>query len=171
MSAPPPRPVPARGDLAARLDGAAARVRASLSARPADALTEPDPGTGERWDAGQVLAHVAEMLPYWVREAEKVAAGPDGVAFGRVKTNPERIAAIERDRRDDPPRLLARIDEGVAAVLALLDRLDDAALARAGTHQTLGRMTVAQIVEDFLVAHLEEHADQLATRSRGTPPP
>jgi hypothetical protein len=56
-------------------------------------------------------------------------------------------------------------------VLALLDRLDDAALARAGTHQTLGRMTVAQIVEDFLVAHLEEHADQLATRSRGTPPP
>jgi hypothetical protein len=171
VSAPPPRPVPANGGLATRLEVAAGRVRASLSARPAGALTDPDPGTGERWDAGQVLAHVAEMLPYWVREAEKVAAGPDGVAFGRVKTDPERIAAIERDRRDDPLRLLARIDQGVAAVLALLARLDDAALGRAGTHQKLGRMTVGQIVEDFLVGHLEEHADQLAQRPQDAPAP
>ena len=166
-----PREVPPSSDQAARLKKAAGRVRANLSAWPTGALTDPDPGTGERWDAGQVLAHVAEMLPYWVQEVEKVAAGPDGVAFGRVKSDPGRVAAIERDRRDDPLRLLARIDQGVAAVLALLDRLDAAALDRAGSHQTLGRMTVAQIVDDFLVGHLEEHADQLARLSQGTPAP
>jgi len=171
VSAPPPRPVPPHGEEAARIEGAARRVRANLSGWPTGALTEPEPGTGERWDAGQVLAHVAEMLPYWVGEAEKVAAGPDGVAFGRVKTDPERIAAIERDRRDDPLRLLARIDQGVAGVLALLGRLDAAALGRAGSHQKLGRMTVAQIMEDFLVGHLEEHADQLAGLAQGTPAP
>ena len=46
-------------------------------------------------------------------------------------------------------------------VLALLDRLDDRALAAAGRHQTLGEMTVAEIIDRFAVAHLEEHADQL----------
>ena len=167
MTAPPPRPVPPHGELAARVQDAAGRVRANLSAWPTGALTEPDPGTGERWDAGQVLAHVAEMLPYWVKEVDKVVAGPDGVAFGRVKSDPERVAAIERDRRDDPLRLLARIDQGVAAALALLDRLDAGALGRAGDHPTLGRMTVAQIVDDFLVGHLEEHADQLTRLSQG----
>ncbi|HEX6677278.1 MAG TPA: DinB family protein [Actinomycetes bacterium] len=170
MSA-PPRPLPPHGELAARVEAAARRVRGNLSAWPTGALTEPEPGTGERWDAGQVLAHVAEMLPYWVGEAEKVAAGPDGVAFGRVKTDPGRVAAIERDRRDDPLRLLARIDQGVAGVLALLGRLDGAALGRAGSHQKLGRMTVAEIVEEFLVGHLEEHADQLAGLSPGKPAP
>jgi hypothetical protein len=149
-------------DLAARLLAAAGRIRANLGAWRPGTVTEADPGTGERWEAGQVLAHVAEMLPYWVRQAETVANGTDGVPFGRVKTDPDRVTAIERDRRDDLLVLLGRMDQGVAGVLALLDRLDDAALARTGTHQTLGRMTVAQIVEDFLVRHLEEHADQLA---------
>ena len=49
----------------------------------------------------------------------------------------------------------------MAVVLALLDRLDAQALARSGHHQTLGDMTVAEIVDRFAVAHLEEHADQL----------
>jgi hypothetical protein len=100
------------------------------------------------------------MLPYWAQQAELVAAGRQA-EFGRVKSDPDRIAAIERDRREDPVRLLARVDEGVAVVLALLERLDDRDLAAVGHHQTLGDMTVGQMVDRFLVAHLEEHADQL----------
>jgi hypothetical protein len=156
-------------DLAERLLAAAGRIRANLGAWRPGTLTEADPGTGERWEAGQVLAHVAEMLPYWVRQAETVANGNDDVPFGRVKTDPDRVEAIERDRRDDLLVLLGRMDQGVAGVLALLDRLDAAALARTGIHQTLGRMTVAQIVEEFLVRHLEEHADQLAHPRAGAP--
>jgi hypothetical protein len=100
------------------------------------------------------------MLPYWAQQAELVAAGRQ-VEFGRVKSDPDRVAAIERDRREDPDRLLARVDEGVAVVLALLERLDDRALAATAHHQTLGDMTVGELVDRFLVAHLEEHADQL----------
>jgi len=149
-----------------RLVAAAGRIRAAASLLPDEALTDPDPDTGERWDRRQVLAHVAEMLPYWVEQVELVAAG-DQVPFGRAKSNPERIAAIERDRREDPSRLLDRVDAGLGVVLALLDRLDDGALARSGRHQTLGEMTVAGIVDRFLVDHLEEHADQLEARQRG----
>jgi hypothetical protein len=149
-----------------RLEAAAGRIRATAPLLPDEALTDPDPDTGERWDRRQVLAHVAEMLPYWVEQVELVAAG-DQVPFGRLTSNPERIAAIERDRREDPSRLLDRVDEGLGAVLVLLDRLDDDALAHSGRHQVLGEMTVAAIVDRFLVDHLEEHADQLEARQRG----
>ena len=149
-----------RADRARRLQAAAGRIRASAVLLPDEALTDPDPDSGERWDRGQVLAHVAEMLPYWAQQAELVAAGRQ-TEFGRVKSDPDRVAAIERDRREDPGRLLGRVDEGVAVVLALVDGLDDQALARTGRHQTLGDMTVAEIVDRFAVAHLEEHADQL----------
>jgi DinB superfamily len=157
---------PGTTDRRDRLVAAATRVRAAASRLPGEALTDPDPNTGERWDRGQVLAHVAEMLPYWAHQVELVAAG-DQVAFGRVASDPGRLAAIERDRREDPARLLDRIDDGLGVVLALLDRLDDAALARTGRHQTLGEMTAAAIVDRFLVDHLEEHADQLEAGRRG----
>jgi DinB superfamily len=166
-----PDPAPSAGagapnpgaERARRLLAAAGRIRASAAVVPEDALTDPDPESGERWDRGQVLAHVAEMLPYWAQQAELIAAGRQ-VEFGRVSSDPGRIAAIERDRREDPERLLGRVDEGVAVVLALLDRLDDQALARTGHHQTRGEMTVAEILDRFAVAHLEEHADQLDPR-------
>jgi DinB superfamily len=155
---------PGAGDRAGRLLAAAGRIRGGAAVVPDDALvTDPDPETGERWDRGQVLAHVAEMLPYWAQQAELVATGRQA-EFGRVKGDPDRIEAIERDRRDDPERLLGRIDEGVAVVLALLDRLDATALARTGRHPTVGAMSVAEIVDRFAVAHLEEHADQLDPR-------
>jgi hypothetical protein len=158
VSADQPRPPAGRRE---RLLAAAGRIRASAQVVPDEALTDPDPDSGERWDRRQVLAHVAEMLSYWAQQAELVAAAGGGVAFGRVKSDPERVAAIERDRREDPGRLLGRVDEGVGVVLALLDRLDQPALDRSGRHQTLGEMTVAAIVDRFLVEHLEEHADQL----------
>ena len=151
---------PGHRTRAERLLAAAGRIRASASVLPDDALTDPDPESGERWDQGQVLAHVAEMLPYWAEQAELIVAGRQ-TEFGRVRSDPGRIGAIERDRRQDPARLLTRVDEGVAVVLALLERLDDRALAATGHHQTLGDMTVAQLVDRFLVDHLEEHADQL----------
>jgi len=155
---------PSRRD---RLVASAGRIRAAAPLLPDEALTDPDPDTGERWDRRQVLAHVAEMLPYWAEQVELVVAG-DEVPFGRVSSNPERIGAIERDRREDPSRLLDRVDDGVGIVLALLERLDDDALAHSGRHQVLGEMTVAAIVDRFLVDHLEEHADQLeAGRRRG----
>jgi hypothetical protein len=149
-----------------RLLAAAARIRAAAPLLPDEALTDPDPDTSERWDRRQVLAHVAEMLPYWVEQAELVAAG-DQVPFGRTRSDPLRVAAIERDRREDPSLLLDRVDDGLGVVLALLERLDDDALARSGRHQVLGEMTVAAIIDRFLVDHLEEHADQLEASRPG----
>ncbi|HZD72658.1 MAG TPA: DinB family protein [Actinomycetota bacterium] len=148
-------------DRSSRLRSATDRIRATVPEMPDDARTSADPETGERWDRGQVLAHVAEILPYWSEQVELVVERGGGVPFGRVKTDPDRIASIERDRRLDTDELLRRIDQGLQQVLELLDRLDERALARTGTHERIGEMTAAAIIDRFLVDHLEEHAEQL----------
>lgn len=149
-------------DRAGRLRAAAARVR-KLAPEFGDRLTSPDPGTGERWERGQVLSHVVELLPYWAEQVRRVvSAGGGGVAFGRVKTTPSRIERIEAGRHDEPGSLLDRMEEEVERVVGVLEALTDGQLALVGHHQTLGDMTVAGIVDEFLVEHMEQHADQLA---------
>src|SRR6266487_4516904 len=148
-------------DRSSRLRSAAERIRGTVPEMPDDARTSADPETGEQWDRGQVLAHVAEILPYWSEQVELVVEWGGGVSFGRVKSDPERIAAIERDRGVDTAELLRRVDQGLQRVLELLDRLDMDALERTGTHERLGEMTAAAIIDRFVVEHLEEHAEQL----------
>jgi hypothetical protein len=130
---------------------------------PAGALTAPDPPTGERWEAGQVWAHIAEFIPYWLGEAGDVVkhAGDEPVAFGRTKSDPVRIAAIESDRSTDRAALWIRIAAGIAALRAFLGVAADGAWKARGRHPTLGDMDLAKIVDEFLVGHLEQHADQL----------
>jgi hypothetical protein len=148
-------------DREARLLAAAERIR---ELGPAfEGLTSADAQTGERWDRGQVLSHVAEMLPYWVGQAmHVVSSGGGGVPFGRVKSTPARLQRIESGRYDDPGALLVRIDAGIRDAVALLRRFSDDELRLTGMHQTLGAMTVAELVDEFLVDHVEQHVAQLA---------
>jgi threonine dehydratase len=92
-----------------------------------------------------------------------VAAGGGGapLPFGRTKTDPGRIAAIEQERRTDPGELLRRVTGQLAEVSATLANLPDEAWGALGVHPTRGEMTVAEIVDRFILGHLEEHADQL----------
>jgi hypothetical protein len=139
---------------------------ARAAARPAgDGLTEPDPATGEQWVGGQVWAHMAEFVPYWIAEIRKVVDpdAPEPVPFGRVKSDPGRIAAIEA-RRGEPVEVL--FDSTAADVETLrhfLEELDGVpgAWQRLGEHSKLGVMGVVRMVDEFLVGHLEEHLRQL----------
>ena len=126
-------------------------------------LSEPDPGAEERWEAGQVWAHLAEFPAYWLAQAQRVIALPtyEPIPFGRVKTDPGRIAAIERDRNTDPAALLERVRTSLADVTDAARTLPPEAWTRRGVHPTRGEMSVQQIFETFIANHLEEHAAQL----------
>jgi hypothetical protein len=116
------------------------------------------------WGPKEVLAHVAEMLPFWLGQIDRILATPaaDGPPpFGRVSTDPNRIARIGADRMLAAGELFDRAAEGAVAVERRVGELAPADLARSGVHARLGEMTVPAIVERFIVGHLEEHVRQL----------
>ncbi len=103
------------------------------------------------WGPTEVLAHVAEMIPFWQGEIERIIAGaatqarPRGgglrepVPFGRVATDGVRLAILERDRSLPPAELYDRI----AWSLERLDRrwstLTPGERSLRGLHPTAGR--------------------------------
>jgi hypothetical protein len=120
--------------------------------------TEPEAS----WGPPETLAHVAEMLPFWLGEIERVIEGPvEPVPFGRVATDHIRLLVLERDRSLPPRELFGRIADGTARLARRLSELAPGEAARRGLHARLGEMTVDAIADRFVVSHLEEHAQQL----------
>ena len=149
--------------LIARLDAAEARLAAHAEGTLPSGLTDPDPGGDERWEAGQVWAHLAEFPGFWRMEAQRIvdAASEEPVPFGRMKTDAGRVGAIERDRGVDVHELLLRMRRSLVHLRENAENWPDSAWERRGTHPVRGEMTVHEVIERFVVEHLEEHAGQL----------
>jgi DinB superfamily len=156
------------GELTDRLAAAAAgleALRGDVAAGEPWPLSD-DYGTAPEssWGPKEVLAHVAEMLPFWAAQVEAVLATPAGgppPPFGRVSTDPERLRRIGDERRLPADELFDRIGRSAADVGARAATLTEAEASRIGVHPRLGEMTVAAMVERFSVGHLEEHVVQL----------
>jgi len=157
--------------LLARMADAERRLVEHAAAPLPAGLSDPDPGAEERWEAGQVWAHLAEFPAYWLAQAQRVIARPTQppVPFGRVKTDVGRLESIERDRHTDPVALLERVRTSLAEVTDAVRSWDGDTWRLRGMHPTLGEMTIERLVERFIVDHLEEHADQLDALRTGAP--
>jgi hypothetical protein len=141
------------------------------------------PGPESSWGPPEVLAHVGEMLPYWLGEIERIldpheraAAGSQPVPFGRVEADTLRVGLIGRDRTFPIRELVARIEASADRVAGRLDALTDEEVGRRGLHPTRGQMAVSDMLEPFLVGHIEGHVRQLreilaadAEDARGAP--
>ncbi len=153
-------------DFLARVDALQPELLLEATRDFGDGLTAADPATGEQWVGGQVWAHMAEFVPYWIGEIRKVVdpSAAEPVPFGRVKTDPGRIAAIEARRNDPVARLSASTAGDIQILRIFLEELDSVpgSWARLGLHSKLGVMDVVRMVDEFLVGHLEEHLRQLA---------
>lgn len=159
-------------DLAARIRSAAADLATLAPDVEAGAPWPLSDSIGTapeaHWGPPETLAHVAEMLPFWTGEIERVLAGPEPpVPFGRIADNELRIGVIDRDRTLPARELFARIASGAERLAARLGELTPEQAAREGRHQTLGVMSVAGIAERFVASHLAEHATQLREGLRG----
>jgi len=123
-----------------------------------------DEGTGERWDRGNVLGHVAEMLPFWTGQIHAVLDGTQGEMGRDPVGTAQRRMGIDSGREAGAEGLLARIDAGMAGLLALLAGLTDADLARRVTHRSSEGQHEVELrfeLEQVLIGHLEEHLGQL----------
>jgi hypothetical protein len=123
--------------------------------------TEPEASWGPR----EVLAHTAEMLPFWLGEYERVVDGGrprgDATPFGRVASDTLRIGILERDRTLPLRELFDRIDAGIARWERRLASGIPGEDEAAGLHPTLGEMSAAGLRDRFVTGHLEEHLEQL----------
>jgi hypothetical protein len=152
------------------IDGLRQRVEAArraYAALPRDGWGEPGPAderTGERWDRGNVLGHVAEMLPFWTAQVRTVLTG--GAEMGRDAVGmAQRRMGIDSGREAGEDGLLTRIDEGLAGVEAVLAGMQDADLDRPMRYSAGGSEGEADLrygLEHLLVGHAEEHLAQLA---------
>jgi len=151
-------------DLLGRIDAVEERLKEFAVTDPAPAgMTQPDAPSGERWEWGQVWAHLGEFVPFWTAQVRGILTSDaePPVTFGRTKGDQGRVEAIERDRRIEPRELMARLAGHLAALRQLTRALGDDDWAIVAKHPTLGEMSMTEIFEEFLVGHLEQHADQL----------
>jgi DinB family protein len=143
---------------------AMAGLRDAVEAREPWPLSEAYGAEPESdWGPQEVLAHVAEMAPYWLGQIEAILAAPPepAPAFGRVATDPGRIERIGKDRTLPPGELFDRVDRAMGEAVARLRRLGPAESRRLGLHTRLGEMPVERIFERFIVEHVEDHVRQL----------
>jgi len=140
---------------------------AVLQRRVADGEPWPladDFGTGPEasWGPREVLAHVAEMLPFWLGEMERVVAGAPGpTPFGRIADDALRLGIIERDRSLPLPVLFGRIEIGLRDWAARIAALTDEERSAIGLHPRRGDVTAATFLETFVLGHAEDHVAQL----------
>ena len=146
-------------ERARRLESAAEGLLQRLEGLEGDAVYQ-EPGEGE-WSVMKALAHVAEILPYWSRQAQAVAEGEGGQPFGRTHEDPDRIAAVEEHAHDSLDEVLHRLRAGLGEATATLRAIPPDGWARTGRHSRRGEMTVEEIVDLFLIEHVEEHAGQV----------
>jgi hypothetical protein len=128
-----------------------AATRAEVEAGAPWPLAETiDDSAEAQWGPPEVLAHVAEMVPYWQGEIERILAGtPEPVPFGRIAADPVRIGILARDRSLPPGELYDR-------TFLALDRLE-----RRLRTLTPAELTVGAMPERFVIGHLEGHVVQL----------
>ena len=157
-------------DLANRLDKA---TDAFVDLGPAIAAGEPwpltdvyGPGPESSWGPREVLAHVAEMLPFWLGEIERIVdagVGPDAgepPAFGRLEADDARVQIIGRDRAFPARELLGRIEVEGRRVARRFRALEGEA-GLLGRHPTRGDLSIAEVAERLIVSHAEGHVTQL----------
>jgi len=115
----------------------------------------------------QTLGHVTEMIPYWLSHCRTlIAATGAPPEFGRTPGSPERLAGVAHGAAAEPHALLDQLRHEVRAAAGAIRGLSAAELAKRGRTRERGEMTVADVVESFIVRHAEDHLGQVQAALR-----
>ncbi len=118
------------------------------------------PGETE-WSALQTVGHTIEMIPYWLHHCQTIIAASEPPTFGRGMDDPERLAAVALGATSGVDFLLSRLNEEVEKAVPAIRQFSASDRARKGLHVRRGDMSVDDIIEQFIIAHAEEHLAQV----------
>src|SRR5262245_60876614 len=126
------------------------------------------PPSGNEWSAMQTLGHMTEMIPYWLHHCRAlIAATGAPPTFGRTAGSPERLAGVAHGEAAEPGALLSQLREEVRSAAAAIRKLSATERGKRGISSGRGEMTVAQVIDSFIVGHAEEHLRQVQSALRG----
>ena len=118
------------------------------------------PPVENEWSIMQNLAHVAEIMPYWANEIEKLVARP-GQNFGRTMQNEGRLQAIREHGSDSLEQMKAALPGSYARLQEVLSKLTDSDLELTGIHSRYGEKSLDWFIEEFVTQHLINHVEQI----------
>src|SRR5207245_8534848 len=87
-------------------------------------------------------------------------------AFGRTPGSPERLAGVAHGASADPAALLRQLHEAVRTAASVIRQLSTTERGKRGISTERGEITVAQVIESFIVDHAEEHLAQVQAAVR-----
>lgn len=118
----------------------------------------------EEWSIMQVIAHIAEAIPFWLGEIRQIIQSPEDV-WGRDHTNKIRLKAVDEETVDN---------------LAVEKVIKDLEQIPSQTEETLGKLTDEQlqivapsrnpnfdgkpvqfIIDKLVVGHIQGHNGQI----------
>ncbi|PLS18540.1 hypothetical protein CVD28_05215 [Bacillus sp. M6-12] len=116
----------------------------------------------DEWSIVQVLAHVEEILNYWVDELNRVISTPDA-AWGRGFDDPARLDAVRQAHTRSFPEVMEGIGKAKNKVLTAFNEYKEQDLSIEAPHRNpkFGVKNMHFLVEHFIVEHLEKHITQI----------
>ncbi len=148
-------------EIARLLRAAAVMLAAELRAS-SEALLRFHPAAGE-WCAKEVLGHLIEAERRGFAGRIRTILAQRDPALARWDQD-----AVARERRDCERPVAVLLDELLTmreASAALVDRLGPADLSRGGHHPTVGYLTVADLIQEW-VHHDRNHLKQILDNVR-----
>jgi hypothetical protein len=115
----------------------------------------------------QALGHMTEMIPYWLNHCRGlIASTGEPPTFGRTAGSPERLAGVAHGATAEPDELLGKLQDEVRSAASTIRKQSMAERGKRGIHAGRGEVTVAEVIESFIVGHAEEHLTQVQTALR-----
>ena len=114
----------------------------------------------EEWSAAEQTGHVAEFPVTFAEQARRLASDPN-VALGRTLDDAGRLGAVRRLADADPQQAAEAVRAGVRQAAEILRRIPADRWSAKGRHGRDGELTVQDVVERFIVAHLRGHVEQV----------
>ncbi len=130
----------------------------------AEAEIRQVPAPGE-WTVAQLLAHIAEIQYFWMEKAVLITREDDPNITRSDVENDRRAAAVEDHAGDSLDELIQSLAAANKSALAATGEIAPDDLAILGHRGENNPITVEGVIQ-FLIQHVEEHANQVGESRR-----
>jgi len=116
------------------------------------------------WSVMQILGHMVEMIPFWTNHCYLIiAANEESFQFGRELDAQERVEGINRGTNLELDEIVIILKQVIYETIQAIRSMSIKDRGKKGFHIKFGQMTVAEVIENLIVLHTEDHFDQISS--------